>query len=233
MSHHLSNLQTHRQIGNRQAFNEVLANFLPQLKPYIAARLRYAEYLGLIPRRMYLPDDIADDVYLEVYENFSQQDLDPKQLKRRLFKLADQYLEKILKEESQWQERKVPVHEIIQEEVKTLEETFYPEEVFDDIEYQQEAYRSKLFLLEEGFEEDLLDFLSLEKSKAQDAKIRQLLAQAYQSLPPMSRIILELKVNGGLTEEEIADIREMKVEEVETILEAVKKRFRNALLSNV
>ncbi len=233
MALNLNNLKIHHQDQNQQAFNDVLAEFLPQLKPYIAARLRYAEFSGLIPQRMYFPSDIADEVYLEVFENFSQQDLDPKQLKIRLFKLADQRLEKILKEEAQWQERKVSIHEIVREEVKSLEETFYPEEVFDDIEYQQKAYRPKLFLLEEGFETDLLDFLELEHSKAKDIKTRQLLAQAYQSLPPMSRIILELKVNGGLSEEEIADIREMKAEEVAAILEAVKKRFRNALSSSV
>lgn len=229
MTQSLQALKTHKDTQNRQAFNEVLRRFLPQLKPYVAARLRYAEHVGLIPERMYFPRDIMDEIYLEVFEHFSDADLDPKKLKIRLFKLADAKLEKILKEESQWQERKVSIENIVREELKSLEETFYPEEMLDDIEYRQDEYRPKLLLLEEGFEGDLLDFLELDRSLRQEARNRQLLSQAYESLPPLSRIILELKVNGNLTVEEIADVREMDVEEVEAVLEAVKRRFRQAL----
>ncbi|BCX81888.1 hypothetical protein MIT9_P1470 [Methylomarinovum caldicuralii] len=229
MTQSLQALKTHRDTEDRQAFNEVLRQFLPQLRPYVAARLRYAEHAGLIPPRMYFPSDIVDEIYLEVFEHFSDADLDPKKLKIRLFKLADAKLEKILKEEARWQERKVPIEDIVREELKSLEEIFYPEEMLDDIEYRQDEYRPKLLLLEEGFEGDLLDFLELDRSLRQEARNRQLLARAYESLPPLSRIILELKVNGNLTVEEIADVREMDVEEVEAGLEAVKRRFRQAL----
>ena len=229
MAQDLTALKTHKEKQDLQAFTATLMQFLPQLKPYVAARLRYAEHVGLIPRRLYFPSDIVDEIYLDVFEDFGEADLDPQKLKVRLFKLADAKLARIIKEEAQWQERKVSIEDIVREELKSLEETFYPEEVFDDIEYKQDEYRPKLLLLEEGFEGDLLDFLDLDRTLAQDSKNRQLLAQAYESLPPLSRIILELKVNGNLTVEEIADVREMDVEEVEAILEAVKKRFRQAL----
>ncbi|HEB77086.1 MAG TPA: hypothetical protein ENI90_00980 [Methylothermaceae bacterium] len=229
MKQDLRALKVHKQSQDRQAFFQVLTEFLPQLKSYVAARLRYAEYLGLIPTRAYFPSDIVDDIYLEIYERFSDADLDPDRLKIRMFKLANRRLEKIIRQEAQWQERKIPVEEIVREELRSLEETFYPEEVFDDISYHQEELQSKILLLEEGFEADLLDFLELDRTLSRDEEKRRLLAKVYESLPPLSRIILELKINGNLTVEEIADVREMDVEEVEAILEAVKKRFRQAL----
>ncbi len=229
MTQALTALKTSKARQDRQAFNEILQRFLPQLKPYIAARLRYAEHVGLIPQRMYFPSDIVDEIYLEVFEHFSDADLDPRKLKIRLFKLADAKLAQIIKEEAQWQERKVPIGDIVREELKSLEENFYPEEVFDDIEYRQDEYRPKLLLLEEGFEGDLLDFLELDRQLRQESEKRRLLAQVYDSLPPLSRIVLELKVNGNLTVEEIADVREMDVEEVEALLTAVKRRFRRAM----
>ncbi len=229
MKTNLSQLKAHKQNQDRQSFFQVLTDFLPQLKAYVAARLRQAERLGLIPVRAYFSSDIVDEVYLEIYECFSDEDLDPERLKIRLFRLADRRLEKILRQESQWQERKVSIETIVREELKSLEETFYPEEVFEDISYQQENYQPKLLLLEEGFETDLLDFLELDRNLARDEKKRHLLAKVYDSLPPLSRAILELRVNGNLAVEEIADVREMDVEEVEALLKAVKKRFRQAL----
>ncbi len=229
MKANLSQLKAHKQNQDRQSFFRVLTDFLPRLKGYVAARLRHAERSGLIPSRAYSPGDIVDGVYLEIYEHFSDEDLDPKRLKIRLFRAADRCLEKVIRQEAQWQERKVPIETIVREELKSLEETFYPEEVFEDIDYQQENYQPKLLLLEEGFEDDLLDFLDLDRALRRSEKKRQLLAKVYDSLPPLSRAILELRINGNLTVEEIAEVREMDVEEVEAILEAVKERFRQAL----
>lgn len=229
MTQQLSRLQTSKQQKDLPAFKQILAELLPELKSYVQGRLRSAERQGSIPENLYSATDIVDEIYLELFEEDSDLALDPILLKTRLFQLADQRLDKLVTQEADWNSRKVPVEEIIQEEIKLLRESFYPEEAFDDIGYHKDEAKAKLYLAEEGFEDQLLDWLALAQAVAQDTRLCRKLARVYDNLPPLSKSILELKLYGGLTVEEIADIRNLAAEDVTAILEEIKDLFRRCL----
>ena len=232
----LQALQVHKDNNDRAAFNHVLAEFLPQLKRYVANRLRMAVRKGWIPKGMYEPMDIVDEVYLGVFEQFSEADMDPAKLRIRLFQLAERKLEEIIRQERVHM-RDLSIEELAAQELKTLEERITADaegevvfiEELDDISYHLEDDRPKVWLLDEGFEKELLDVLDLPREILEDKARRGVLAQTYQNLPVLSRIVLELRTRGGLSVSEIAEVRGMSVAQVDALLRAIRDRFHRAL----
>ena len=232
----LQALQTHKHNNDRAAFNKVLEEFLPQLKRYVANRLRTAVRKGWIPKGMYDPMDIVDEVYLEVFEQFSEADMEPAKLRIRLFQLAERKLAEIIEQEREHM-RDLSIEALMEQELKTLEEHITADadgevvfiEELDDISYHLDDDKPKVWLLDEGFEEELLEVLDLPKEILQDKAKRSVLAQTYQNLPTLSRIVLELRTRGGLSVAEIAEVRGMDEKQVEQLLAATKDRFHRAL----
>ncbi len=232
----LQALQTHKHNNDRAAFNKVLEEFLPQLKRYVANRLRTAVRKGWIPKGMYDPMDIVDEVYLEVFEQFSEADMEPAKLRIRLFQLAERKLAEIIEQEREHM-RDLSIEALMEQELKTLEEHITADadgevvfiEELDDISYHLDDDKPKVWLLDEGFEEELLEVLDLPKEILQDKAKRGVLAQTYQNLPTLSRIVLELRTRGGLSVAEIAEVRGMDEKQVEQLLAATKDRFHRAL----
>jgi RNA polymerase sigma factor (sigma-70 family) len=232
----LQALQTHKNNNDRAGFNKVLEAFLPQLKRYVANRLRHAVRKGWIPKGMYEPMDIVDEVYLAVFEQFSEADMAPDKLRVRLFQLAEQKLDEIISQEREHL-RDLSIEELAAQELKTLEEHITADaegevvfvEELDDISYHLDDDKPKVWLLDEGFEEELLAVLDLPREILQDKAKRQILAQTYQNLPTLSRIVLELRTRGGLSVMEIAQVRGLSETQVQQLLDAVRARFRRAL----
>ncbi len=231
----INTLAQHRQNADREAFNAVLNEFLPKLRKYVANRLRTAVRKGWVPRGMYDPMDIVDEVYLAVYEQFDET-MTPEQLRVRLFQLADEKLEAIIEQEREHM-KDLSIEALAARELKELEEHITADaegevvfvEELDDISYHLDDDRPKVYLLDEGFEEELVEALDLPREILGDREKRQVLAQTYQNLPTLSRIILDLRTRGGLVIEEIAEVRGMAVEDVQQVLAAIKDRFHRAL----
>lgn len=228
-------LMQHKHKQDQQAFYAALNELFPQLKHYVANRLRTAVRKGWVPRGMYEPLDIVDEIYAQVYASFDAR-IDEQALKTLLFKLADQKLEEIIQQERAHM-RDLSIEVLAEKELEALEEHMTADaegevvfvEELDDISYHQQTDKPKIYLLDEAFEEELLNVLDLPRKVLEDAMLRKKLAYTYQTLPTLSRIVLDLRTRGGLSTEAVAQIRGMQVDKVARLEAAIRARFYRAL----
>ncbi len=210
--------------------------YLPQVKRYVANRLRMAVIDGILTPGKYRIEDITDEVYIRLKEEFDKGKIPPDRVKPMMFMLADRQLEEVLAEEYV-HGQDVSVEEIVAGEMKSLEEKYVAEadgdlvlyEELDDISYQHDQEQKTIYLLEPGFESDLIAALDLERSRAETDSGRKILAGVYQRLPSLTGIIIDLHVAGGLSAVEIAEIRNMDARDVDRIIRRVKVHFAAAL----
>ncbi len=227
---------TEKNVSSTGDLSMLIRPFLPSVKRYVANRLRMAVIDGILTSGKYRVEDITDEVYIRLKEKFDNGRLPQDRVKPMMFMLADRQLEEILAEEYVHGED-VSVEEIVAGEMKSLEEKYVTEadgdlvlyEELDDISYQHDQEQKTIYLLEPGFESDLITTLDLERSCAEAAEARKVLARAYQRLPSLTTIIIDLHVAGGLNAVEIAEIRKMHVDDVDRIIHRVKGHFSTAL----
>ncbi|HHD56125.1 MAG TPA: hypothetical protein ENK89_00400 [Desulfobulbaceae bacterium] len=227
---------TEKKVSSTGDLSTLMHPYLPSVKRYVANRLRMAVIDGILTRGKYRVEDITDEVYIKLKEEFDGGRLPFDQIKLKMFMLADRQLEEILAEEYVHGED-VSVEEIVAGEMKTLEEKYVAEadgdlvlyEELDDVSYQHDQEQKTVYLLEPGFESDLITALDLEKSCAETADARKILAGTYQRLPSLTTIIIDLHVAGGLNAGEIAEIRNMDARDVDKIIRRVKVHFVTAL----
>jgi DNA-directed RNA polymerase specialized sigma24 family protein len=220
-----------------EKFNSEVSRVLPRLQRYVAHRLRMAVIDGIIGPGKYRVEDITDEVFIRLKEEFASGGLELDKVKIVMFRLADRELTRILSEESA-HGKDIPIEEILAEEMRGLEEKYSVAadgdivlyEEFDDISYQHDREQKTIYLLEPGFENDLIKTLDLEESCAvAAAEARNLLAHACQKLPRIAGSIIALHVAGGLSPKEIAEVRDMDVQDVETIITRIRVRFTSVL----
>jgi len=227
---------TQQQQQSSAQFNDQVSKLLPRLRRYVANRLRMGVIDGLFGPGAYRPEDITDEVFIRLKEEFDSGALPLEKIKIAMFRLADQELERILAE-ARGHSEDVSIEEILAEEMRTLEEKYSVDaegelvlyEEFDDISYQHDKEPKTIYLLEPGFENDLIEALDLAEQCAAAKNASRMLAHVYQELPEQASAILDLHVAGGLTVEEIAEIREMEVQDVDRIIRQVQIRFTTVL----
>ncbi len=210
--------------------------YLPRVRRYVANRLRMAIIDGILTPGKYRVEDITDEVYIRLKEEFDRGMIPADRIKLMMFLFADRQLEEILAEEYA-HGQDLSVEEIVAGEMKSLEEKYVAEadgdlvlyEELDDISYQHDREQKTIYLLEPGFESDLIAALDLERSRAETDAGRKMLAGVYQHLPPLTTIIIDLHVTGGFSAIEIAEIRNMQVEDVNRVISRVKVHFTTAL----
>ncbi len=224
---------TSKKGSSTEKLSTAITSCLPPVKRYVANRLRMAIIDGILAPGKYRVEDITDEIYIRLNEDFDSEQLTPDQVKMTMFMLADRQLEEILAEEYVHGDD-VSIEEIVAGELKSLEEKYVTEadgdvvlyEELDDISYQHDQEQKTIFLLEPGFETDLIATLDLEKAYAEAAEARKILARAYQRLPSLISSILTLHVAGGLSVNEIAEIRKMDSHHVDKIIRRVKVHFQ-------
>ncbi len=234
MKNEIAELTEYKSTNNIKEFGKVLSKFIPSLRKYIRTKLKVAEAKKKIPKGMYTPDDILDEIYLKVFNEFGDTDKDAGALKLKLFTLTNELLKEKLKTED-WRTRKIDIDELLKNELKTLEEEFTVDadgdfvmmDELEDISYKQEEFEPNLIILEKSQEEDLIKSLELEgKEIPDDMEKRKALGQLYSELSELSQAVLDLYAFGNLTIEEIAEVQNMKVEDVEKLITKIKIRFQ-------
>lgn len=224
---------------NNERFNSTVSEVLPRLKRYVANQLRMAVINGIIGPRKYRPEDISDEVFIQLKERWDAGQLPLKDIKTAMFKLADDALARIMNEEKE-HIKNIAIEEILAEEIKGLEEKYSVEadgdivlyEEFDDISYEHEREQKTIYLLEPGFENDLIETLDLTEIYPHTPEASEMLAHVYQDLPALTSAIIDLHVAGGLSVEEIAEVREMEIRNVDKIIRQVRLRFISVLNIN-
>ena len=237
MQKSMTTLKQHHANADREAFFQQIIEVAPGLESYVRNRLRIAERNGLILPDLYATDDILDEAFLYAYEHFSDMPKDESALRVRLFQLADEKLDEIIRQES-WRNQALSLERVLSDEMKLLDEI--PQMTVDadgDIVMVEELDDAELpppepeaLLLEDSFEDEIIHRLELDGAFIKsDRAMHQLLARFYAELPTQSRIILDLWTRGRLSVEEIAQVRGVSVEQVREIITRIQASLANAL----
>ncbi len=227
----LEMLKVHKSAGNKEEFSALLSGFVPQLKELIRHKLHQWEVRGIVPKNEYSAEDVIDEVYLKVYEEFHETLSDPGKLKVKMYGTAREVLN-ALKEKHGGGET-VSVEELVARESKALEEKYTADaegelilmEELDDISYQPREQEGILLLQEEQIDELAEKFdLTGEEGLSKEEKKR--IGKTYSDLPELTRSVIDHHVFVELSNEQIAEIHQMSAESVSEIIGKVKKRMR-------
>ncbi len=235
-------LDTYKQENEREAFVQLLSRFLPELKRYVRRRLRMAEAAGLVPRAMYQPEELADEVWLRAWERYGQDPLAEQHFKVWIYRIAEEVLEQSLQEaQKERAAHALSIEEWTARQVKEMEEIFSVDgdgdlvmlEELDDISYHLDEYDVEVLDLVDVEEEELIRKIEEEaddENTSIDRKLRRRIKMALARLPMRDRSIFDLHVLQGFTVEEIAQIKQLEAAEVQDIIAAVRRRLKEALL---
>jgi hypothetical protein len=215
---------------------KILSN-IDLLHPYVKQRLKVGEYMGILPRNMYKPNGIIDEVILKIYENNVNNDIDPYQLQLMMFTLANKRLFELFESEK-WHKDSISTKILLDEELKLLEEKFTIDadfdyimnEELDDISYHQDKEESHLLQSDE-IQQNVTDFLELKENIFYKNQVKQdTLRKMYRVLPLQTSNVMDLYVLGKLNFQEIATILDEDIVEIKNIISFVKENFKKHLL---
>ena len=221
--------------NNSEEFGKRILAAVPHIYPYLKHRLYIAESTGVIPRNMYKPNGLLDDAILDLYEE-SDDLVDDMKLRLRLFALVDKRLDELYEKES-FHKDTMSTSVILRNELQTLEEKFFMDadedtvmsEDLDDISYHQHDYDKNVVLYDDA-QKNIIQTLELTDSlRILDKNERLILNKIYTWLPKKTSNILDLYVFGKMSVEEIAEIKQVRKEEIQQLMLAVRKSFRKNL----
>lgn len=221
-----------KEENNFMEFYKILSKFIPDLKNFIAAKLKIAEHQGLIDQGFYNASGILDEVYMEVFKNFTN-DLNEKKLRKILFRTVIQNIHEKTETEHPLM-NKITIDSILKEELDLLNEDytvdaggdFILNEELDDISYKQKSFKPTHFILDDSMEKQLAIKLDIDyELKALDRQ-SNLFGNLLNTIPPVSRTIIELYVFGSQTTSEIAEILVVDEDIVIRIIDKIRGRFK-------
>jgi RNA polymerase sigma factor (sigma-70 family) len=205
--------------NKEEFFNRITPLFGP-LKSYIERRLRVASADGEIRTQLYNSSDILDEVVLRAYEQYGHKPADLT-LEQWLYRIANQLLERYLKERKARDTRGKSLEDFRTKELKTLEELkevtadaegeVWLAEDLDDAEYNAPEFTPP--------QENLTPEQELERKEEIDAAVR-----ALSRVPVEDRIVFELYKVQGFSKEEVARIVDVSPDQVPRIAEMVRRQ---------
>ncbi|HHB79556.1 MAG TPA: hypothetical protein ENK85_10025 [Saprospiraceae bacterium] len=224
----LPKLKMYQKDGDTKHFNEVLGKILLGVKKYIQGHLSRAVGNGQIPHKKYKPEDLMDELYLATYEHIHK--MDDSDLVNWLFQKSDELLAKVIKEESFQQEFVKNVDALTKPEWDEMDEKItrdadgdlVMDEELDDISYPKNDYVLADVLVRDN-EKDLYEKLNKELTPKE---IHRQINITLHHLPVLLQSIYDLAVIYQFTPEEIAQIKQLPVDEVRQHLAQAKKAIR-------
>ena len=222
-----------KKSSDRIGFDKKVLSNVQYLHPYIKHRLYIAESIHILPKNMFTSSGIIDDCIIKLYENGFDCDAHMHDVKLKLFKLVDDYLEALFKKEA-YHQKTISTNTLLKEELHRLEESFTIDadqdylmlEELDDISYHQHDHDYEVFVFDDHNSKILNEFES-ESDSQQTNRVR--VGKFYNWLPIRVSNIVDLYIFGKLSFADIAKIKKIEVSRVERILKEVKKRFRTHL----
>jgi len=227
----LKKLKTYRESGDKENFNKILTDFLPHLRKLIRHKLRQMEMRGEIPRNMISAEEVTDEVYLQVFENFEPAFNDTHKLKIKMYSVAR---DRLLHLKEKHTGKRISVEILLEQENKDLNEKFTADaegklilvEDLDDISYHQDEYKENIIILEEQQIGNLVEGFDLAADKELSEEKTRIIGKAYHDLPELTQSVVDHYAFAGFTKVQIAEIHGIPVEEVDKILEKVKTRLK-------
>lgn len=220
--------------GTQTAFNKKLLSIIPSLQPYVKHRLHIGESVGILPKNLYHSNGVIDDCIIRIYEKGYDTDMPTQDLKIKLFRVIDIYLEELFLKEGHHQ-KTISTNTLLKEELDRLEEPytidgdmdFIMMDELDDISYKQNKHTNDIFAFDEN-NAKIMNALDLNVEQAKTS--RQIVSKFYGWLPIRISNVVDLYVFANLPFEDISRIKKIEVKRIENILVNVKKRFRKHII---
>lgn len=225
-------MSTLQEISSKSAqtiFDKKVLSAACHLHTYVKHRIYIAETSGVLPKNMFSSNGIIDESIIILYEKGFNIDAEPSAVKLELFKIADNYLNLLFKNEA-YHKNTISTDAILKKELSKLNEDFTVDADFEyilntelsDISYHQNQsdplhlYSNKENSILKAFE--VKDF-----STSQSPRV---FGQLYNWLPFNISNIVDLYIIGKLDFESIAKIKKIEQKRVEAIFDKVKRTFR-------
>ncbi|WP_340155980.1 hypothetical protein [uncultured Winogradskyella sp.] len=213
----------------RNAFEKKVLSAIPHLHPYVKHRIYIAESTGILPKNMFSSNGIIDESIILLYDNDFDVEAEPLAIKLELFKIVDNYMNLLFKNEAYHKET-ISTDAILKQELSKLSEDYTVDGDFDfilntelnDISYHQ--HDNETLQLYSDKETSILTAFEVEDlSTKQSPKVFDKL---YNWLPFNVSNIMDLYIFGKLDFESIAKIKKIEQKRVEAIFDKVKRTFR-------
>jgi len=213
----------------RTTFDKKVLSALPHLHPYVKHRIYIAETTGILPKNMFSSNGIIDESIIVLYSNGFNVDAEPMAVKLELFKIVDNYMNVLFKNEA-YHKNTISTDVILKEELSKLSEDFTIDADFDfilntelnDISYHQDQ-NEPLHLYSDKETSLLKAFEVKDLSTSQPQKV---FGQLYNWLPFNVSNIVDLYIFGKLDFKSIAKIKKIEQKRIEAIFDKVKRTFR-------
>ena len=225
-------LYRHKEENDFEQFYNKISSLVPDLKKFTARSLKAAESQGAIDRGFYNAEGILDEIYLEVFKDFSDI-IDEEKLKTILFSKAVQKIEekKIIEQETPEYQS---TEKMLKQELDALDERFTTQAdgdlilntELDDISYKQHTERPLNIILDETLEQQLIKKLDMSDTLLPSLERRTIFGALYNNIPPRSKSVLELFAFGNRSFYEISEILEVPEDIIDRIMDKLKERFR-------
>ena len=214
-------------------FNKKVVSATQHLQAYVKHRLYIAESTRIIPKNMFNSHDIIDEGIAKFYEAGYNIDADAATIKISLFKIVDNDLDALFKNEK-FHQQTMSTHTILQDELDGLDEKFTVDEDFDlimneelsDISYKQDGEAKQVFLYDDN---NSTIKNALEITDLSSKRNKHLLGKFYTWLPLKVSDIVDLFVFGKLSFEEIAKVKSIEAKRVERVLKLAIEDFKEHL----
>ncbi|WP_178985497.1 hypothetical protein [Winogradskyella helgolandensis] len=213
----------------RNAFEKKVLSAIPHLHPYVKHRIYIAETTGILPKNMFSSNGIIDESIILLYDTDFDVEEEPLAIKLELFKIVDNYMNLLFKNEAYHKET-ISTDAILKKELSKLTEDYTVDGDFDfilntelnDISYHQNE--NETLQLYSDKETSILTAFEVEDlSTKQSPKVFDKL---YNWLPFNVSNIMDLYIFGKLDFESIAKIKKLEEKRVVDIFDKVKRTFR-------
>jgi RNA polymerase sigma factor (sigma-70 family) len=218
-----------RSEDDGRAFNVLLLKLLPDVKRYITRGLRIALSKGVISHNKYKPEDLFDQLIIDVYDHLFDV-RDKSEFHAWLFQKADKLLEDMEVEEEFSSYFYDDIEAYSRAERDQMREEYSTDgdgdlvmlEELDDISYRNQEYLLKNIFLDDSHEE----LMALMERK-EDKEPGRLMETALFNLPPTMRSVFELATEQLFTTEDIALIKGFSTARIEMILDRARELLKN------
>jgi RNA polymerase sigma factor (sigma-70 family) len=224
-------LVTHKKADDKASFNKKLLKIIPEIRRYVNGRINVAIKKGHFPKGKHNPNEFIDQLFIEVYDHLDD-------IKKEndfylwLFKKTNELLEDVIVEEEfddlffkNIDDYSKPEWDAMLENYSTDGDgDFVMIEDLDDRSYQKHDYTLNHAFIEDN-EKELTEKLDKALSKEE---INRHINMALHHLPIAMHTVFDLFTNQQFTLEEIAEIRNTRVQDVEKLLKEVKKNIKES-----
>ncbi len=210
-----------KEEGDRTGFNKLMERVLPSIKQYLSRQLKIAVNKKALPVKKYSVEDFVDELFIEAFENIHEVK-EASQLYSWLFKEANEILDDAIVDEDFDNTYFKNIDNYTKVEWDAMEENFSVDGDGDLVmleELDDNSYPKQDYTLQDVFiEDEEFGFIKRLNEKLSEEEIKKQIDLVLHLLPMSMRTIFELTINQQFDTEEIAQIKNLSIQEVEQIL---------------